>query len=48
MHNPRNTFLKQNRRLPSPLSEGAHLMGAAFNLRLLLSDARWAHDGTTY
>ena len=32
---------------PAPLLQGANLMGAAFNLRLLQSDAGWVHNGTT-
>lgn len=31
----------------APLSQGANLMGAAFNLRLLDTDAGWVHNGTT-
>jgi len=32
---------------PAPLSQGANLMGAAFNLRLHQSDAGWMHNPTS-
>jgi len=31
----------------APLSQGANLLGAAFNLRLLQADAGWVHNGAT-
>jgi hypothetical protein len=32
---------------PAPLSQGANLMGAAFNLRLMQSDGGWVHNPTS-